>query len=311
MYSRRDFVKMTAGAASLPLLTTRGLAQVNGLQVGLQTWVFTANTNVPRSRALDACIEAMTAAGLRECDICAPLLDPAEIVERIPTVARGQQLPPEAAAARTAAQQDLARWRASTSMDFYAGIRRRFNAAGISIYAVSLFPSSTPSQFTRTMEIAEALGAKLIACTADMPGLRNLVPLAEGRDIIVGIQGRPDMTVTNPDIVAKPDQYVAATAIAKNYKVVLDLGDAAARGWDTLKFVQDHGDKIALLYFKDRKKDYTSVPFGQGDTPLREILRHIRDKALPIRCYLDCEYPSEDRAGDIKRSLDFFRASLA
>jgi len=253
----------------------------------------------------------MTAAGIRECDICAPLLDPPELVERIPQIARGQQLPPDAAAARAAAQQELAKWRASTPLEFYSAVRRKFNDAGIDIYAISLFSSATPEQFARTLDIADALGAKLVATTADLPGLRILAPLAAKRSLTVGIQGRPDMTATNPDIVAKPEQFAEAAALSPNCKVMLDIGDATGRGWDTLKFVQEHAAAIALLYLKDRRRDYTSVPFGEGDTPLREILRLIRDRNYPIRCYIDCEYQSVDRPGDIKRSLDFMKTALA
>jgi sugar phosphate isomerase/epimerase len=311
MYTRREFGKFAAGAVSAALVTRRGLAQISGLQIGLQTYVFTANTNVPRSRAVDACLSAMVSAGIRECDICAPLLDPPEIVERIPQLGRGQQLPPDAAAARAAAQQELARWRASTPIDFYTAVRKKFNAAGINIHAISLFPSGTPEQFTRTMDIADALGAKLVACTADLPGLKSLAGLSENRGLTIGIQGRPDMSAANPDIVAKPEQFAAATALAKHYKVMLDVGDATGRGWDTLTFVREHWEKIALLYIKDRRRDYTSVPFGEGDTPIRDILRLIRDKSYPIRCYLDCEYPTADRAGDIARSLEFIRTALS
>jgi sugar phosphate isomerase/epimerase len=118
------------------------------------------------------------------------------------------------------------------------------------------------------------------------------------------------MSATNPDSVAKPEHFAAAAGLAKHCKVMHDIGDATGRGGDTLAFVREHWDKIALLYIKDRRRDYTTVPFGEGDTPIRDILRLVRDNNYPIRCYLDCEYPSEDRAGDIRRSLEYFRSAL-
>jgi len=117
------------------------------------------------------------------------------------------------------------------------------------------------------------------------------------------------MNATDPDVVATPDQYVAARAITGNGTIVMDIGDATARGWDTLRFVQEHGDKISLLYIKDRRRDNTSVPFGEGDTPIREVLRVIRDRRYPIRCYIDCDYQSDDRAGDVEKSLAFLRTA--
>jgi hypothetical protein len=73
--------------------------------------------------------------------------------------------------------------------------------------------------------------------------------------------------------------------------------------------VQEHADAIDILYLKDRRRDYSSVPFGEGDTPIREIVRLIRQRRNPIRCYLDCDYASADRTEDIRRTLDFIRRS--
>src|SRR5262249_33195754 len=144
------------------------------LKLGLHTWVFTTNTSTPRARAIDAAIDAMVTTGIRECDVCAQLLDPAEIVERIPIIARGQQLRPDVAAARMAAQQELTRWHASVPMDFFRGVRARFNNAGIEIRVISFFPSATAEQLARTMDIAEALGAHVVASIANLPVLRTL-----------------------------------------------------------------------------------------------------------------------------------------
>jgi sugar phosphate isomerase/epimerase len=78
-----------------------------------------------------------------------------------------------------------------------------------------------------------------------------------------------------------------------------------------LALVKDRLDRIAVIYLKDRRKDRVSVPWGEGDTPIKEILRLVRDSKYPIRCYIDCDYKTADRPADVKRSFGYAKAALA
>jgi hypothetical protein len=52
------------------------------------------------------------------------------------------------------------------------------------------------------------------------------------------------------------------------------------------------------------------VPWGEGDTPVAEVLRLIRDRQAPVRCYIDCDYKTTDRPADVKRSFEFAKKAL-
>ena len=119
------------------------------------------------------------------------------------------------------------------------------------------------------------------------------------------------MSVTNPDAIAKPESYEQAVSLSRNYQISFDIGDATGGGYDALKFVEDHHDRIGLLYLKDRRKDRVSVPYGEGDTHVAEILHLIRDRKYQFRCYLDCDYKTTDRPADVKRSFEFAKAALS
>jgi sugar phosphate isomerase/epimerase len=286
---------------------------VQGLQFGLQSYVF-SGIGLPQDSILDVVVKSMVESGLGECDLYAPLVEPAEIWDRIRAGGPGgpgAAVPPDIAAARTQAREELAKWRMSVSLDYFRAIRKKFEDAGIAVYGLSGFPGSTEEELGRTLDIAEALGARLVTLGITLSAAKRVAPLAGKRGISVGLQGRPDMSVTNPDVIAKPENFEAAVLLSKNYCICFDVGDATGGGYDSLKFVQDHHDRIALLYLKDRRKDRLSVPWGEGDTPLKEILRLIVDRKYPIRCYIDCDYKTGNRPADVKRSFEYAKAALA
>lgn len=313
MYSRRDLAKLAAAAVPFSMLAKSIDSTINGVRIGLQTYVFTAHVNPPHRQLADTAIQSMVDSGIGECDLFAPIIEPVEIWGKLLPLmfrASGGPLPPDAAAELATHREELVRWRASVSLDYYRNYRKKFNDAGIEIHGISGF-SGDPSEFPATVQIANALGAKLITVSNDTPTAQHLAPIASKLDFIIGLQGRPDLKITNPDTISKPENFLRAVTFAKNYRISLDVGDAVGGGWDVLPFVREHADKLALIYLKDRRKDNTSVPWGEGDTPLREILQLVRDKRYPIRCYIDCDYPTSDRPTEVRRSLDFVKAALA
>ena len=57
-----------------------------------------------------------------------------------------------------------------------------------------------------------------------------------------------------------------------------------------------------------------NVPFGQGDTPITEVLQLIRDNKWNIQATIEFEYPVPEgstRMAEIKKCIDYCRAALA
>lgn len=303
MYTRRDFTRTALFAAPLAAAFGGIDSKVRGVQFGLQTYVFTLSG--PRTGILDTVVQSMVECGLGECEAYGPVLEPGDLTDRM----RSQQASAED---RAQAREDLAKWRASVPLDFYQGIRKKFNAAGIEIWSYTSNFGQTDDDINRAFDQAKALGAKLITSGMGLTMAKRVAPFAEKQGILVGLQGNPNMNSTNPDQVAKPDQYLEGVALSRQFRICLDMGDATGGGWDALKFVTEHPEPIALLYVKDRKKDRTSVPFGEGDTPVKQILQLVRDKQYPIRCYIDCDYRTDGaRAEAVKKSYEYAKAAVA
>jgi sugar phosphate isomerase/epimerase len=143
-----------------------------------------------------------------------------------------------------------------------------------------------------------------------MSAAKRVAPIAEQQGMLVGLQGNPNMNSTNPDQIAKPEQFLEAVALSKQFRICLDIGDATGGGWDALQFVRDHPEPMAIVFVKDRKKDRTSVPYGEGDSHVKEILQLIRDKQYPMRAYLDCDYTTDARADAVKKSFEYAKSVL-
>jgi sugar phosphate isomerase/epimerase len=302
--------------AILPVAAMRAKkidSAVHGVQFGLQSYKFTV-IGLPYDGLLDLAIKSMVESGLGECDLYAPLVEPAHLWERIRAGAParpGEQVTAQAAAARAQAREELAKWRMTVSLGHFRAIRNKFESAGIAIHGLSAFPGSTEEELSRTFEIAEVLGARIVTLGVTFPAAERVAPLAKKRDFIVGIQGQPDLSITDPDVISKPAQYDKAVSLSRSYRISFDIGDATGGGYDSLAFVKDRLDRIAVIYLKDRRKDRLSVPWGEGDTPIKEILRLVRDGKYPIRCYIDCDYKTTDRPADVKRSFAYAKAALA
>jgi sugar phosphate isomerase/epimerase len=313
MFSRRDLGKLALGALAIPATAAKKMdSTVHGVQFGLQSYVFSA-LGLPQEGVLDVVVKSMVESRLGECDLYAPLVEPAQFWDRIRAggpAGPGASVPPEVATARAQAREELAKWRMTVSLDYFRPIRKKFEDAGIAIYGLSGFPGSTEEELGRTFEIAEVFGARLVTLGVTLSAAKRVVPLAEKRGFQVGIQGRPDMTATNPDAIAKPENFEEAVSLSKSYGMSFDIGDATGGGYDAFKFVEAHHDRIALLYLKDRRKDRLSVPWGEGDTPIKEIVRLIADRKYPIRCYIDCDYKTTNRPADVKRSFEYAKAAL-
>jgi len=110
-------------------------SNIDGIRFGLQTYVFTVAA-LPQNGLLDLAVKSMVEARLGECDLYAPLVEPATFWDAIRDSTA-------AAGARASARQALDRWRASVSLDFYRSIRNKINDAGIDIFAMSGFPGRT------------------------------------------------------------------------------------------------------------------------------------------------------------------------
>jgi sugar phosphate isomerase/epimerase len=302
--TRRQFTTTVAAGMFAPAFAGRwaDAAPVAGVRLGVQTYSFRELTTLGTPDALNVVITSMKACGVDECELWSPQ------VELSPGAGRGAP-----AAAQTGARDALRRWRESTGASYYEGVRRRFADAGMSVYAYNLSfnDSFSDAEINRGFEAAKALGAEVITASTTLPVAKRLVPFAAKHRVPVAMHNHSRLD--DPNEFATPLSFTTALDMSAWYRVNLDVGHFTAADFDALSFLQAHHDRITNLHLKDRKKQQgANVPWGTGDTPIREVLAWLKQRKSPVRAYVEYEYPGTRGAvAEVTACVEYAKRALA
>lgn len=278
MFSRREFGWLALSSLALPALA-RGQT-VAGVRLGVQTYSFRELPRPAGSDAVDAIIAAMKACELTECELWAPQIEPA--------AAAGRGRSPEQA---QKAREELRTWRLKTPLDHFRAIGKKFASARMTIYAFNYSPNTSFSdeEINRGFEIARALGAEIITASATLDAAKRMVPYAETHRMPVAMHNHSQ--VENPNEFATTESLATALSLSKYFRLNLDIGHFTAANYDAVAYIREHHDRITNLHLKDRKKNQgANVPWGEGDTPITQVLQLLKREKYPIRAYVEYEH---------------------
>jgi sugar phosphate isomerase/epimerase len=288
MQTRRDFVRLAVAGLAWPRIArAAGIdSRVGGVILGAQSYSF---REIPREGgdAIGPVIRAFTTVGLGDCELWAPQIEPAGD----PRFGRGAPNTPETQRGRQAEREALRRWRVETPISHFAGIKDRFAAAGINIHSFnySFNESFTDAEIERGFEMARAFGAGVITASTTLAVARRLVPFAEKHRITVAMHNHSN--TSDPNEFATPESFAAARKLSPWFKVNLDIGHFTAANYDAVAYIKQNHDAITNLHIKDRKRNQgDNVPWGMGDTPIREVLQLLKKERWPIHAHVEYEY---------------------
>ena len=312
--SRRVFIGTAASAAgmyTLPLTFSNSLPQgsraatrtkpdskFNGVQIGVITYSF-RDLEPGIEGVLKACVESgcssieLMSSGIEEwCG--APNL-PARV--RGPaggTASRGWQLPTlEQRSAQDKYNADLKAWRSAAPMNKFVELRKIFNDAGIKIHIVKWAPARwSDEDIDYAFKTAKALGANCITDELTLDAAKRLGPIAENHGMIVALHTH--MQFATPGF--EEDVLKPAFAVSRAVKLNFDVGHfAGSTGRHPNEIMDRYGDRIFSLHLKDKSGPKTTPPnqnqvWGQGETPLEDVLLKVRHEKLPYFCDIELEY---------------------
>ncbi len=299
--SRRKFLGTAATAAAavsiVPfnysfksgLLNIKPNSKVNGVQLGLTTYSY---RSIPHS--LEQVLEYVLKAGINAVEMRSVLEEGLGIPSKNDKEAQRQ-------------------WRLSLPMQKYADIRKLYNDAGVDIHIAKFVPSSwSDEEIDYAYNAANALGAYGITDEFTDEAAQRLCKFAEKHNSLAiyhthGQFGKPGFDI---------DKYLG---YSKANRLNLDVGHYfGSTGKHPNDVIIKYHDRIPMIHMKDKTgpnhlTPNTNKPFGQGETPIADILLLLKKEKWPIDVFVELEYnipQDSDPVKEVVKCIEYMRNIL-
>jgi hypothetical protein len=209
MYTRRDFGKIALATVPASLLAQKKInSTIGGVLIGAQSYSF-------RDKPLDGVLQAMVEIGLGECELFSPHIEPKGV-----------------------SREDLRKWRLTVPLDEIKAIRKKFDDAGINLYAFNLSfnDSFTDEEIDRGFVMAKALGVPVITASATVSSARRVAPFADKHDMDVAFHGHSE--IKDPNQFAKPEAFAQAWRCPRNSRSIWISGISVAANYDPVEYIR-------------------------------------------------------------------------
>jgi len=205
-------------------------------------------------------------------------------------------------------------WRTSVSMDKFKEVKKMFNSKGVKIHILKLGdPSWSDEEIDYAFKVCKTLGAKGISLEISDDAAKRMAPFADKHKLYVvmhnhGQPGDPNFS------------FDRALSFGPRLMLNFDAGHYyGATGLNPCDLITRLHKRIFSIHLKDKTgpqatpKYDTNRPFGEGETPVAEMLRLLRDKKWPIHCDIELEYDvpeGSDVLKEVVKCVDFCRQAL-
>lgn len=336
-YSRRDFGKLAAvglaaGAFQPTSLFAEGRpnSKFNGVQIGVITPY--SYHNMPNDA--ESLLKYMVKDGINATEIQSPPVEewagapkaapragggapPRSGPATGPPIGQPRQRPqqtPEQAAEQKARNEEMTKWRLSVPMSKFTDFRKMYNDAGVTIYGfkLGLTMDMPDEEFDYAFNVTKALGGNQL--TMEMPDgnsalTKKIGDFASKHKIWVGYHAH---------LQAKPDIWDEAMSQSPYNGINIDMGHYTAAGnKDQLEFVKKNHARITSMHLKDRKYPENggeNMPWGQGNTPIKELLQLMKREHYKFPATIELEYAppaGSNSEAEVQKCLAYCKAALS
>jgi sugar phosphate isomerase/epimerase len=200
-------------------------------------------------------------------------------------------------------------------MDKFKAFGKMYNDAGVNIYCHKLSPAANASdaEFDYYFNIAKAMGATQISLEQGPANdhTQKLGDFAAKHGMMTAYHAHLQATITAwDDLIAQ----------SKGNGVNLDAGHyMAGSGQSPVPAIVKYANmgRMCSLHLKDRTSPAhceLNLPWGQGETPIAEILQTIRKNKWKFPATIELEYQipaGSDAVLEVKKCVEFCRKALA
>ena len=211
------------------------------------------------------------------------------------------------------ARERLRHWRVTATPEFYRAIRKEFDEVGLSVfsYYVGFNESYTAGEIDATFEGAKILGAKGCVGSYGLAVAKSLASFPGRHGMFLGLHNHDNLS--DPDALNTEASFEKGLSFSRDFKATLDVRHFTAANGDCLGFLERHHERVSSVHLGDRRKNNgRSTPFGEGDAPIIQLLRMIRDNQWPIVALLEFEHGTlRPEVEEVDLMFDYCKRALA
>jgi sugar phosphate isomerase/epimerase len=317
--TRREFIGSAAAVAACTMMPGYVLGQraskpnsnFNGVQIGAITYSF---RSIPSSA--DDILGYLVKCGLSSCEM---MYGPVEQFAGAPSGQGGaQQRTPQTEeqktkmrAAREAQAKELAKWRASPPWEKFKELRKKYEDAGVKINIIKYdqLGSMSDVELDYAFNACRTLGAKGITVELSEETAKRVAPFADKHKLFVAFHNHTQVNSKSFDTPLSYSKFLAMNFDVGHYLAGTDESP--------IPIIQKYSKRILSLHLKDRKSKQNggdNLPWGQGDTPIKEILQLMKKEKYPFTADIEYEYKTpegSDVLTEIAKCVKYCRDALA
>lgn len=318
--SRRELLGSAAAAAAFTMVPSRVLQAAeapaqkkpnsvfDGVRIGTITYSFRGVESTA-----EGTLQALLECGLSEVELMSGPVDDYVGLRggaRGGTRRRGQMTDEQRDALRRQQQEQLQR-RLSVPMEKYQALRKMYNDAGVNIHIVKFdrigAAGMTDAEIENCFQVAKALGATGITRELSDEIAQRLAPFADKHQVWIGFHNHTQITPTTYD--------EGVLSYGKYLGINFDIGHyLTGTGESPIPFIEKYHERIVSLHLKDRTRDGGNLPWGQGETPIKEILQLMRRNKWTFPADIELEYrvpQGSDAVTEVAKCLRYCKEALA
>ncbi len=338
--SRRRFIRSSAaigtGLTMIPSLSAapgllKSYKKPNSLIDGVQIGVITYSFRSMPDQSAEATLQYILDSGINAVELMG---DPAETFAGMPEnpvdrraffrLRRKQRNEEELTEDESREIEDLraqmdaynaqvAQWRSSANMEPFEKVRKMYQDAGVSIYGFkprAFGQDNTDAEIDYGFRAAKTLGASHVTLEhpSDDAHTLKLGMMAKKHGVYVAYHGHEQQTPTFWDTALDQSEYNAMNP---------DMGHYVAAGFnDSVDLLRKYHGRISSIHLKDRQTPENgkgNLSWGEGDTPIPDILKLMRTEKYRFAATIELEYSipeGSDAVKEVARCMEYCRKCL-
>ena len=188
-------------------------------------------------------------------------------------------------------------------------LRKMYNDAGVNIHIHKIDFGRSDEEIDFNFQVAKALGCVGITTERSEAMAKKLAPFADKHKIWIALHNH----TSNYPVMDKTDPILAfGQYIGFNF----DVGHyfAGTKGLSPIPVLEKYHDRIVSLHLKDRTADGGNLPWGQGKTPIKEILQLMKKEKWTFPADIELEYgipQGSNSVAEVAKCVEYCKDALA